>query len=368
MAIVAYTSAAINPTIAQVDASVDLSVPGALPATVDLYGGVVDSLDPVPTPTWAWSILEKPAGSAVRFADTGLDTSTLQNPQLIDVDIWENVRVMLVVTNTDNGAVSEANRFLAPNTAFVHVRVLGAASGLQKLAYGERNHKVPWHEVVDAMETLAATGGVLDPALLQLISGGYAELPPGTVLHKHKGPDVDVAVFGVDQGTVKLSDAPVDPLNPKALTVDYHPMTVLVSSTPTTSGRSDTIEVADTAVGAAKYPHALFHVRAACVLEALSIHFADFGDLANVYTFEVWYGPAADWYSGAALTQHAAFNLSLGPAAAANATFGASTPSSTLSLPAGHIVGLFVATAPSSFLGARPGTDMTVTAHLYRKV
>lgn len=368
MAIVAYTSAAPNPTIAQVDAIVDLSVPGTLPATVQLYGGCIDGLDPVPTPTWAWAILEKPAGSAVHFQDTLGDTSTLQDPVLEDVDAWENIRVMLVVTNTDNGAVSEADRFLAPDTAFVQVRVMGAASGLEKPAYGERKHKASYHDLVDALETMVSTGGVLDPAILQLISGGYAEHPPGNHLHKHKGPDVDVAAYGGDQGVVHLSDAPADPLNPTALTVDYQPQSVQVMGTPTTSGWVQGVEVADPAIGATKYPHALFVVQGPCKLKKLSYVFADYGDRTNAYEFEVYYGPSADWFSGAALSKHAAFDTTLGPAAADNATYGADTVDSALVLGVGDIVGVFVKTAPSGLAGARVGNALTVIAHFYREV
>lgn len=368
MAIVAYTSAAPNPTVAQADGIVDLSVPGALPATVQLYGGCLDGLDPAPTPTWAWAILEKPAGSAVRFQDTLGDTSTLQNPVLEDIDTWENIRVMLVVTNLDNGAVSEADRFLAPDTAFVQVRVQGAISGLEKPAYGERKHKASYHALVDALETLVSTGGVLAPELLQLISGGYAEFPPGTHLHKHKGPDVDVAGYGGDQGVVHLSDAPVDPLNPTALTVDYQPQSVQVMGSPTTSGWVQGIEVADPLVGAAKYPHAVFVVQGPCKLKKLSFIFADYGDLANAYEFEVYYGPSADWFSGAALLKHAPFDLALGPAAADNATYGGNTADSSLSLGLGDIVGVFVKTAPSGPTGARVGNALTVVAHFYREV
>jgi hypothetical protein len=368
MAIVAYASAAPNPTIAQVDGIIDLSVPGTLPATLQLYGGVLDSLDPSPTPTWAWAILEKPAGSAVSFADTGTDTSTLQNPVLQDIDTWENIRVMLVVTNTDNGAVSEADRFLAPDTAFVCARLLGADSGLEKLAYGERKYKTQYHELVEAVDTMASTGGVLDPAILQLISSGYAEYPPGTHLHKHKGPDVDVATYGGDQGVVHLSDAPVDPLNPTALTVDYQPQSVQVMGTPTTSGWVQGIEVANTAVGAAKYPHALFVVRGPCTLKALSFIFADYGDATNAYTFEVWYGPSADWYLKAALVKHLPFTTALGPAPVDNTTFGAHSADSALALAAGDLVGVFVASAPTGLTGAKVGNALTVVAHFYREV
>ena len=366
MALVAYTSAAINPTV---DPLVDAVITqAALPATAQLYGGALDSLDLLPALTYVWTILEKPAGSAVVFQDTLGNTSTLANPVLQDIDTWENIRVMLVCTNTNNASVSEADPLLAPDSAFVQARVTSTTLTLQKLAYGERNHKPPWNEVVAALESMAAAGFVLPAEWAALVSGGYAEWPLANSLHMHKGPDVDVATYGGDQGTVYLADPPVNPATPQALGIDYHPMTVLVSSTPTTTGRSDCIEVADVAIGAAKYPHALFHVRAGCTLESFSVHFADFGDLTNTYDFEVWHGPAADWYAGAALVHHVAFDFTLGPAAADNATFGAESPASTLGLATGDIVGLFVAAAPSTFLGDRPGTDMTVTAHMYRKV
>lgn len=366
MALVAYTSAAVNPTVDPLVDAVIAEV--ALPATAQLYGGALDSLDLFPVLTYAWAILEKPAGSAVVFQDTLASTSTLQNPVLQDIDTWENVRVMLVCTNTNNAAVSEADPLLAPDSAFVQARVTSTTLTLQKPAYGERNHKTPWHDVVAAVENMASVGLVIPPELLQLISGGYAEFPVANNLHLHKGPDVDVATYGGDQGTVYLADPPVNPATPQALSIDYRPQSVLVSSTPTALGRTSTIEVADAAVGAAKYPHALFHIRQACTMEGFSVHFADFGDAANVYDFEVYYGPSADWYLGAALTQFVPYDVTLGPGVAANQTLGTYSADDPLALAIDDIVGVFIKTAPSSFSGARPGTDMTVTAHLYRKV
>lgn len=366
MALVAYTSAAILPLIAQSDAVIDMAVT-ALPTTANLYGDGLDSLDPVPTLTFAWTILEKPAGSAVNFVDTGTDSSTLQNPVLQDIDTWENIRVMLVVTNLDNGAVSEADRFLAPDTAFVHVRLQSVTAGLQKPAYGERNHKEPWHEVVAAMEALATGGVVIPPEIWQLVSGGYAEYPVATVLHKHFGTDINVATQAV-QGVVLLSDAPVAPLAPKALNVDYHPMSVQVSGTPTALGWVTGIEEAVAGVGGTKYPHALFQIKDPCTMRGFSVDFADFGDMANSYDFEVYYGPRADWYAGAALSQFAAYDLTVGPAAADNSVLGDISADTELSLAAGYMVGIYVASGPSSFVGDRTGNAMTVTAHLYRKV
>lgn len=365
MALVAYTSAAPFPLVSQADATIDLSMV-VLPVTANLYGDGLDSLDPTPALTYAWTILERAAGSAVTFVDTGTIYSALQNPVLQDINEWENVRVMLVVTNTNNGAVSEAQRFLAPDSAFVHARVNSLSLGLQKLAYGERNYKVRYHEVVAAIEALAVSGVVIPPELLQLISGGYATYM-ATLLHKHNGPDVDVATFGGDQGTVGISDAPLDPLNPVALNSDYQPQSVQVAGTPTGSGWTPGIEVATTTLGADKYPHALFPVRSTCTLKGLSFLFADFGDAANVYEFEVYYGPAADWASGAALTKIAAFDTSVGPAGIANATWTAHTSTSPTTLTAGAVVGVFVKTAPSALL-ARVGHSLTVVAHFYREV
>ena len=368
MAVIAYTSSAINPLVTQVDKVVDMAAT-PLPVTVQLYGDGKEDGDPGAVWTYAWEVIDKPTGSLARFQDTLGQTSTLQNPIVENVDTWGNINVFLVVTNTNTANSSSAD-FLTLDTvkAKTVVRVKSVAASIQKMAAYEwswHSHLRVWADVIEAMKAAVLT---LPAEVLQLISTGYAELPPGTSLHLHKGEDVDVGTTTV-RGTLLVSDAPADPVNPVALNVDYRPQSVLVTHTPTTAGLIPGIEVADPTIGAAKYPHALFHIRQACVMEGFSVHFADFGDLANVYEFEVYYGPSADWYSGAALSKFLPYDVTLGPGVAANQTLGTYSADDALALAIDDIVGVFVKTAPTSLFGAAvPGANMTVTAHLYRKV
>jgi hypothetical protein len=171
MAVTAYTSAAAGPTASQVDKTYDLASVSLPQATLQLYGGGVDSLDGGAVWTYAWTLLQKPAGSAA-----SLISGTVQNPVLQNVDVYGNYRLMLVVTNTNSGAHSETDPLKAPNTAFVQVRCLGANAGLQKPAAGERNWQDLWRQVVQAIEDLAGTAGASKTSPF-LIDGADAGLP-----------------------------------------------------------------------------------------------------------------------------------------------------------------------------------------------
>lgn len=138
--IIAYTSGSINPTSSQTDPQIDLSSV-SLPVTSNLYGGAVDSADGAATFTFSWTLLRKPSGSLSVVSD-----SALQNPVLNAVDVWGNYRLFLIATNTSTGETSETDPILAPSSAFVTVRLLGASTGLQKLSAGERD----WNDKAEA--------------------------------------------------------------------------------------------------------------------------------------------------------------------------------------------------------------------------
>lgn len=360
--VVAYTSAAPAPSGAQVDAYVDLAVTPFPIAPINLYGDGTEVGDPGPVLTFAWTILEKPAGSAVRFQDTGNDNSTLQNPVLLDVDTWENVVVFLVVTNTNTGNSSEADYYAAPTTARVHVRVQSANTGLEKLAYLELNWRDKYHDLVAAVDGFVAGAGVIPPPYPNLIGGGYAYDGP-TLLHKHMGEDVDVART-TTRGTALLSDAPVDPNNPVALNRDCVVLSAQVAGFRDATGIHpwQVGENLDAAGNPA--PLVVFEVPDDDMdLEEFYIHMQDGGSHTD-YTFEIWRGSAADWVGGT-MAAIAGFTVTDGPASP-NGPLVLEKPAGVHleTLSAGTYIGVMCTQAPVAAWGG----GMTVTIPLRRKV
>jgi hypothetical protein len=141
------------------------------------------------------------------------------------INTWSSLRVFLIVTNQTTSETSETDPLLAPDSAFVTVRVKSEHAGIEKLAPGARNYdQDTWadkieefaggggavhdHEIVDHTDVANATGADLEA----LTSGGYADDPDavapnaGGMLHKHKGTDVDVATTLV-RGGVQIESA-----------------------------------------------------------------------------------------------------------------------------------------------------------------
>jgi len=213
MTITAYASANAAPIAnPDVDAEVDLSAV-ALPQVKQLYGDGDDSTDPTATFTFQWSII----GEAVPATPAVISSTSAQNPTLT-ANIWGNVRLFLVATNSVTLITSESDPLQAPDSAFVQVRVLSANAGVQKLAPGERNYweeQLDWaqaiedgagtvaaHTILSHSDVTTATGPDVDA----ITNGGYAENPPATALHLHKGADIDNATAALS-GTVTLEDA-----------------------------------------------------------------------------------------------------------------------------------------------------------------
>src|SRR3972149_5058241 len=354
--VVAYTSAAAGPIAAQVDWIIDLAATPFPVANVQLFGDGTEVGDPGPVLTFAWTILEKPVGSAVRFLDTGTANSTLQDPVLVDVDTWENIVVFLVVTNTNTGNSSEADYYAAPTTARVHVRLLGTNSGLEKLAYLELNWKSPYHELVAAIDSVIAAGVVIPPELLQLVSGGYAGFAPTDPPHKHHGSDIDVATTAA-LGVVLLSDPPVDPLNPVVLNRETLPMTAQIAGFRDITGIHPWPVGVNIDAAGNPAPLCLFELPSDCELDEFHIHMQDGGAHGN-YTTDLYIGTRAQWLAG---TQAAITNYTGTPAAA--------NPNDALFL--SLAVGAFptVALTAREYLGlicsaARPGLGGGMTANI----
>jgi len=232
MAITPYASANTAPIPnPDEDAEYDLST-FALGGSVNLYGDAADSADASPVWTWSWSILAKGTGSAA-----AIGTATNQNITVSPVDVWTNIRLFLVATNTNSGASSETDPLRAPSSAFVVIRVLSVDKGLQKIAAGERNwfddqwdlvqavedlNPAVAHNIIDHADVTAATGADLDV----LTQGAYALDPAGAnpvnaegycPLHKHYGSTVNAAT-NLARGTVKLREAWTGGGEPEAVT------------------------------------------------------------------------------------------------------------------------------------------------------
>jgi len=140
MSIIAYASANADPIGNPLeDVSIDLAVTplGTIP-NIDLYGAAVDSGDGAAVFSWAWAIV----GKAIESSAVSIVNAALQDIEVQDIDVWGNVRLMLVATNTGTLETSETDPLLAPSSAFVTIRVLSEVKSLQKPAPGERN----WHD------------------------------------------------------------------------------------------------------------------------------------------------------------------------------------------------------------------------------
>lgn len=296
MAVVAYASAI--PLVGSPPPVADATLAfAALPAQVSLYGGLIDDADPTPTPTFAWQIIENPPNSTARFQDTDNAASTLQNPVVIGINVWENIRIFLVATNQDNAASSEADIYKAPDTAFVTIRVTSASAAIQKPAPSERNWYAPLRTIIEKLEAVIAGGFVLPPAVLQLIGGGYAIFNNNT-LHKHSGAHIDFATNGVP-GVIYLEQAAAFPNDPKALNSERVAFSAQLGGTITANGFSPgTVEPPVVVVGN-KRAHALFYIKEARLFTGFRVYLADGGAAAGTYEFGLYSGNEAAWEAGA---------------------------------------------------------------------
>jgi hypothetical protein len=149
--IITYTSSQVNPIANQADKIIDLAQVSLPQTGIQLYGAAQDSSHPSASFFYSWS-LSKPEGSSA-----SLSSETIQNPILNNIDTWGNYRLFLIATNTSTGETSQSDAVLAPQTAFVHVRVKSESKGLEKPCVGERNWHNTYHDLIDSVEN--ATGG-----------------------------------------------------------------------------------------------------------------------------------------------------------------------------------------------------------------
>lgn len=144
--IITYTSSQTNPVASQHDKIIDLASVNLPQTNIQLYGQAQDSNHPSASFLYSWS-LSKPSGSSASLSST-----TVQNPILNNVDIWGNYRLFLIATNTSTGETSQSDAILAPQSSFVHIRVLSENKGLQKPSVGEKNWSSIYNTLVDEVE------------------------------------------------------------------------------------------------------------------------------------------------------------------------------------------------------------------------
>lgn len=369
MATTAYTSTqamAGDPPGPQVDAIIDLSAGGGpLPvASVGLFGAAKDSDAPGAVFTWAWSIVDKPSGSAAAIV-----APANQNTSIGPIDVWGNYRVKLVATSSGPGGASEADNHEAPATAFVNIRVGSVKKGIQKPANFERGWKAlidKWADKIEAsgasdvvnLIDLADVNTATGPRLDDLVDGGYPDdTVPGSG-HKHKGASIDVATT-TDLGVVKLSDAPADPLNPKAINQDRQTHSAFVDGTPTAQGyKPGQITVAGAVAGVR--PHCVFYFKDAVEIEKWSVALGDGGLAAASYGVRLYAGSPADFAAGT-MTEIVGSLVTLQPASD-NAPV-AGTATGPWSVTADRYVGVVVTSAPPTL-----GGQMSVSVVAVRKV
>lgn len=260
----------------------------SLPTTANLTGGGTPGTGGSSIVSYSWSLLEKPAGSSAALSST-----TAQNPTLNAVDTWGNYRLLLVVTD-DIAQVSESDELLAPNSAFVQVRVSGQYAGLQKPAPGERDWDSLYHDLVEEVETqrndqdshtiashadTTATGAELNT----LTGGGLA-----SGLHRHAGGEVGAATTST-RGAVLLAEDPVSAPNPKAVTQDRMHYTACVSGTDKSGGWDPDVIAVQTYGGIERSEaHAVFPLREAVYLADWEVVMLDGGSAAGVYTIVLY--------------------------------------------------------------------------------
>lgn len=344
----------------------------AIPTTVALTGAGTDP-DGGSITGWKWYILSKPSGSSASLSD-----DEVQSPNLLNVDVWGNYRLLLVVTDS-SAEESETDPVQAPDSALTVVRVAGPGSGVQRIAPGERNYidvLNAWPYAIETLWNAFADHGIEDHdgtvttgSELDLLSqGGYATddgLSTGTSLHIHPGSAVDVASVSAP-GVVLLDEAPVSAGAPKAVTRDR----VYLNGF-----RNDTLRDTGTQLGVIAIPETNGESESALdwtipeAMTLVSYHFRlhDGGKNGESYEFKVYavtetQFKANDWGSGTLLQTITMSQSSSGGDTHKPTTQNVASASDAIS--AGLIVAVVCTGEPATELGG----GLSVTIRAVRKV
>ncbi len=297
---------------------------------------------------WQWYLLDKPDGSAA-----ALDDATLQNPKLQNVDAAGTYLLFLVVTD-DASAKSETQRQLAPNSAFVHVRVTTQYAALKRPASGERDYSRQVHALIDQVDATVhdldaqviadhdtvATGAQLDT----LVGGGNAD-----ALHTHGAAGIAVATTTA-QGVVLLAEAPQNVAAPKVATKNRVYFTGKADGSMTGDGWSPgTIEKQFS--GNYSMCHLHWKIPEAMTLEDAYFTFADGGPAGGGYVVSLYELTEAefkanDFASAIAAGRHIGqFPVTQGSTDNAPLVVGASGAGHALS--AGNILAVLIDASPT---------------------
>ena len=152
----------------------------ALPLSgLQLYGGAVDSANPSATFSFAWSVLTLRAGQTSTLA-----TPTAQNTLLNGVnDVWGDVRVFIIATNTATGETSETDPRLAPATAIATLHLESVARELTRPAIGARSWWYALDTIADTLDTLDTSGTTIDGASINEAGELLLDLSDGTTIN-----------------------------------------------------------------------------------------------------------------------------------------------------------------------------------------
>lgn len=192
-------------------------------ASTALTGSGTPIAPAVSIASYAWEILSKPSGSTA-----SIDFPATQNPNLLDIDVYGNYVLALVVT--DNLAEdSETDRLKMPPAARMVVHVNGPLpSALEKPGDGQRAYLDAYHAAIDELNALrvALTHTIASHSDTGATGAELETLTDGSDaagLHTHLGADIAVA-SPIIRGVVLLGESAADPANPKVPTEGRHTM------------------------------------------------------------------------------------------------------------------------------------------------
>ena len=366
MATVVYTSGASNPMSAQVPLVIDLASTPLPVATATLYGAAEDTADPGATFTWQWVLAHKPTGSAAAF----IGSSTAQNCVIGPIDTYGNYLLFLKAVSSGPGGASPIKYPLSDVKAFAVVKLEDATLGLSVPARYQRNVDGDYADLVDAViqQSLNLTGQTIaqhsdvssatGPLLDKLVDGSSA-VDGVSNMHTHPGDAVAVSTT-TTLGVTKLSDAPVDAFNPKALNNDRVVLSALISGYESALGYVSGQVGKPTPPGAGTIRAlARFYVPATMTLESFSASAENGGSGSTV--LNLWQGNNAAWVNGAP-TSVSGTNVTLTPAADGEPIAATVAPVAT-TVNAGTWLGVWCSTEATT----RPG-PITVVISLLRKV
>lgn len=289
---------------------------GALPTTQVLSGSGTPGTGGTVIASYAWTIVDKPTGSAA-----ALSSGAAQNPTLNGVDLVGTYRIKLVVTD-DVGGVSEASTLEAPDLAFADVCVTTENLALEIPAASERNWKDKLAGWADGLDTL---GGSIAPATTTAL------------------------------GLVELSEAPIDPAAPVAVTQDRFLGVVRVAGKIAVSA----------VVGNPAQSLAVIPCHEACDAVLAAYAFMDGGTMARTpYTIDVYHQSLAEFAANTFNAGDILYSFTINAPGVDNQPMSAESMAFARTVAARDVIAFKVSAADADV--ADQGSDLTLTV-LFKK-